>query len=105
MSSNPPPSSYAPVRASSPDTIVTTSQTYSSLSSAALPDNFVSPEMVESDTLLGNHNYPAPSILSRNSTIPDTPPLGGDQRQSWSSNLALAATAGSFAGAEVSLCF
>ncbi len=46
--------------------------------------------------------YPAPSIISRDSThasLPGTPSLY-DKRQSWSSGTALAAAAGGIAGAE-----
>ncbi|WWC89117.1 uncharacterized protein L201_004035 [Kwoniella dendrophila CBS 6074] len=51
----------------------------------------------------GSEYMPAPSIMTRDSTyssLPGTPPLRGDERKSWGSNVGLAAAASSVAGAE-----
>ena len=55
--------------------------------------SMLSPEMTETSTMLRPNSglYPAPSLMSRNSTIPGTP-LPGD-RSSWGSAAALAPAA------------
>lgn len=100
--------SYVPVSHSSPGgTGIPMSPTdpYANLSTIRA----VSPQLENPETsqLLGRDSayMPAPSLMSRNSThmsLPGTPPLGGDNRASWSSGMALAGAAGGFAGTQVS---
>lgn len=104
--------SYAPVSHSSPgagSAALPHSPTdpYANLSSQALSPNAYlspSPENPETSQLLGRDSMhmPAPSMMSRNSTIPGTPPLGGDNRASWGSGAGLAGAAGGIAGSQVS---
>ncbi|RXK39337.1 glucan 1,3-beta-glucosidase [Tremella mesenterica] len=79
---------------------------YSALSGPSISPSLLSPDLNESTTLFGRSSsayLPAPSIISRDSThtsLPGTPPMGAENRQSWGSGVGFAADPAAIAGAE-----
>jgi glucan 1,3-beta-glucosidase len=100
--------SAVPAGEPSPNNSPNPNDPYSNLSGNALPESaFLSPDQPDV-SLLGRHDstlYPAPSIISRDSThasLSGTPSLR-DNRASWGSGTALAAAEAGIAGADVSI--
>ncbi|WWD17096.1 hypothetical protein CI109_101533 [Kwoniella shandongensis] len=105
--------SYAPLAnpATSPDPNYSPDpnggDAYAALGGRNLRDSSIlspSPDLYQNPLGRSGSDYlPAPSIMTRDSTygsLPGTPPLRGDNRQSWGSNVGLAAAADGVAGGD-----